>query len=200
MIEPAVRLCLAATFAPVALFADGIDDPLTFEVTHLVAATTVVDWNGDDVADRLVLVRNKAGDAVDMFLYLSNAQGDAFATLDLFPAILPAAPLPEETLHSISRNIVREGEPPRPTLNAFGGELSLSLGLALTDQGWQAETLRSYYSAQGAANSITCYFDYRTGRARLERPRVDTQFIEIGPAPELAPYWWQSALPSECVR
>ncbi len=204
MTRRAGRLCSAAAvvavFAPGQLVADGIDDQLTFHVTDLVAGATGFDWNGDDVADRLVLARNQAGDAVDLFLYLSNARGDAFGTLDIFPAILPAAPLTDGSFHSISHAIVSDGEPLSPTLNAYGGDVFVAVALALTDQGWQPETLRSYYSGQGTANSITCYLDYRTGRAQLERPRRDAQPIEIGPVPELAPYWWQTALPPQCLR
>lgn len=176
---------------------DGSEETLTFDVTNFVAATTVLDLNNDGASDRLVLVRNKAGDAIDMFVTLSDGNGGS-SSRGMLPAVLPASPSRGDNFHSISHSIAQAGEQVSPYLTAQTKDIFISISIYWSDQGWQLTELRSSKRRPDEENAVSCYFGYNAGRAQSDRVRQDPEPFEIGPTPHLTPYWWQNALPPQC--
>ncbi len=188
---------LAAVSLPAPLVADGLETAPLIDITHLVGEASDQDMNGDGLNDRLLLVINDVGDAVDMIVLMSDPQTGAFAPPQFVRTVLPTElPRHNYNLHQI--NYAGGSDPKvavQPVITVFGPQSRMELVLKQAADGWQIDRL----SGAMAVDAPECRLNYAAGRGVVIRVRQDSEYISIGAAPKLRPYWWQDGLAAVCL-
>lgn len=193
-----IRNCIvsAALTLPCISYADGAGGPVQVDLTRLVADASGEDWNGDGLNDRLILVINDAGDAVDLMTFFSDAQTGRLRPADVIASVLPAKGVQAENgLFSVNYSGGSDRtDYERPVLYSSGDDSVAYLAVKLRHDGgsWVADHIRS------ASNARDCEIDYVADQG-IADPFDDTEFaFDISAAPPLIPYWWRDALPVFC--
>lgn len=177
---------------PVGLAADGDDAELRFDLTRLAAAISHLDVNGDTVLDRILLVRNEVGDAVDLVAFISGPATGVMGDAEVVPAILPAGAIEtRQDLQTIGSTQASEpGQPDGIVFWGMDGAFSAGLVMHRTKTGWAVDRARYVRLDLMGRDIPECDVAYNAAD--------DTSAVK--PNLVLGPYLWRDQLPEDCLR
>ncbi|EBA11437.1 hypothetical protein [Roseobacter sp. CCS2] len=194
-------ICLALFLSPAWSFADGIQERLQIDLTRLVAAASGHDWNDDGLDDRLIMVINDAGDAVDLITFFSESDTGRLGPGDIMRSVLPAN-WPQEQYDLIAINYQDSGPDgaghARPVLYGGAGPLQMTITLRHDQGSWAVDVIRSNGTPDSGVPG--CYLDYTTGVGRMERSGRTDVAVDVTVPPVLGAYWWRDGLPAVCRK
>ena len=176
---------------PVAMVADGDDADLRFDLTRLAVAISDLDLNGDTVFDRVLLVRNEAGDAVDLVAFISDPATGVLAEAEVVPAILPAGAIEtRQDLQTIGSTQASEpGQPDGIVFWGMDGAFTAELVMHRTKTGWAVDRARYVRLDLMGRNAPECTVAYNAADDTSVKPSI-----------VLGPYLWRDQLPEDCLK